>query len=82
MPYLKQQRQYDIRSFDIITNAEKEHFPKLIPDLEKASPAKSKSYFDTIKQIIATARSPKRTANQRTPRRVLQNGSRTARACE
>ena len=56
MPYLKQQCQYDIRSFDIITNAEKEHIPKLIADPEKASPSEFKAYFDTIKQILLQRR--------------------------
>ena len=56
MPYLKQQCQYDIRSFDIITHAEKEHFTKLIADPEKASPSEFKAYFDTIKQILLQRR--------------------------
>ena len=33
--YLKQQCQFDIRSFEIITHAEKEHLPKLIADPRK-----------------------------------------------
>ena len=56
MPYLKQQCQYDIRSFDIITHAEKEHCPKVIADPEKASPSEFKAYFDTIKQILLQRR--------------------------
>ena len=56
VPYLKQQCQYDIRSFDIITHAEKEHFPKLIADPEKASSSEFKAYFDTIKQILLQRR--------------------------
>ena len=56
VPYLKQQCQYDIRSFDIITHAEKEHFPKLIADPEKASPSEFKAYFDTIKQVLLQRR--------------------------
>ena len=54
--YLKQQCQYNIRTFDIMTNAEKEYFPKLIADPEKASPAEFKAYFDTIKQILLQRR--------------------------
>ena len=53
MPYLKQQCQYVIRSFDIITNA---HFQKLIADPEKASHAEFKGYFDAIKQILLQRR--------------------------
>ena len=56
VPYLKQQCQYDIQSFDFITNAEKEHFPKLIADPEKVSPFELKAYFDTIKQILLQQR--------------------------
>ena len=56
MNHLKQHCQYDIRSFDIIFNAEKEHFPKLIADPEKVSPSEFKAYFDTIKQILLQRR--------------------------
>ena len=56
VPYLKQQCQYDIRYFHSITNAQKEHFSKLIADKEKASPAEFKAYFDTIQQILLQRR--------------------------
>ena len=54
--YLKQLCQSDLRSFDIITNAETEHFAKLIKDPAKASPDDYKAYFEVVKQTFLQKR--------------------------
>ena len=54
--YLKQQCQSDLRTFDIITNAETEHFAKLIKDPAKASPDDYKAYFEVVKQTLLQKR--------------------------
>ena len=54
--YLKQQCHTDLRSFDIITNAETEHFAKLIKDPAKASPDDFKACFEDVKQTLLQKR--------------------------
>ena len=56
VPYLKQQVQEDIRAFDVVTNAEKEHFTKLIKTPDKATDEEYLTYYNRIKEVLILKR--------------------------
>ena len=56
IPYLKQQVQQDLRSFDILTQAEQEHSKLLGPDPSKAATPEYLKYFEEIVNTLQAKR--------------------------
>ena len=48
--------QEDIRAFDVVTNAEKEHFTKLIKIPDKATDEEYLTYYNRIKEVLILKR--------------------------